>query len=524
MDHQPESFHEFLFPPFEYYQFLARSFDQVFKYYNPEMNHELVYQFKHEILRQYPFDDIEFLKLAVEYLHKNNVSINEHKEINVLKRFELVAIKGNWRDFEKLMIEANFKMEHYIKPETLMSILIRNPEVICKMIFPLVNENKADLFKLLFSSHFEYNRADDSQTETLLQLHIEQYSNDPGVHNGIIIYPGIRFNDPELRIVDFLITERSNLKQPSSSLAFIIINTIVLTQRDPEILENTILELIKTGLADDLILNEQLVCCQVIWKKVNFECFSRLIGNEKIKIYFPPSFNDCNWGLDGMIKIMRYPEYFNLYYPLRIKPAGFKTKYKNELFHHLLSFEEVELFLKFYEDEDDFFFIPELPIPQEQYIEEYSRNYKLVIELCSLDVQRAMIHLNTFFLFKLLENEDARMECGRILADWYLDESKRNVTKIFFLRLNSANAPIITVNIKIIRSDLLGFFINAPSSIIFNLDRAEIVKGFEKMNRQSLAKTLKQIKIIPRLYEKLFSVQGLPKETVKRLLEYKNLI
>lgn len=117
-----------------------------------------------------------------------------------------------------------------------------------------------------------------------------------------------------------------------------------------------------------------------------------------------------------------------------------------------------------------------------------------------------------------------RLECGRILADWYLDESKGNITKIFLRRLNSTNAPIINVNIKIIRIDLLGFFISSPPSIIFNLDHVEIVKEFEKMNYPSLVKTLKNIKIIPRLYEKLFKFQGLSMETVKKLSEYKNLI
>lgn len=224
MDNHPEKLLELADDmKFDFFK-IETDIRKVILHYRPEMNHELVEEFKMKLIQEYNLKEKQRLWDKVKYLHSDVPIINS----NAVEKCESTAIKGNWHDFQEYLIGITDNVSYDSK--LLFDIIYDNPEVISEMILP---EGYSYFFKSAFSRRFIESTTDNPQTMTLLKVYMKYYSSKPGVYDGVYIYPGMRLNDPDMGFIKFLMKEKV-IKVIDS---FAIINTIILTQTDPEILE-----------------------------------------------------------------------------------------------------------------------------------------------------------------------------------------------------------------------------------------------------------------------------------------------
>ena len=458
--------------------------------YSHEMNHGLVANFKKSLVENFPYQERYYYSMVIEYLHDNKPI--ETCDIRPSKKCELAAIKGNWEDFKLLHANSNYKNGSSDENNLVLEAVFNNPEIIRTELMPSIDRNRSLYFKVMFSDKFISCNLKDPQTMTLLQIYFDHYStNQPSVHEFILIYPGIKFDDYEMGILKYLRIKREFIENTDIIEKFdynittrAILCTILLTQRDPELLEKTLV-----GLIDEFgyLLKSANYFKQMIWEKSNFECFSKLLRNEKIRNFFKPSFFILNtkWEIKDYIKIFKSQEHFDLYQCgsnryifAKINPI--------QMIYHLNTLEETERFLEF--------------IPQQAFafkVEDYNDSFinplidfKLMLTVYSNDMENSLKRLNPYYIKPLLNSGKRNIiEIGKILEKWYLDpKHNRYFIKKTFEIIRTTNSHQITVNIKILKLDLLEFIYFAPDSINFVFDLDAILEEFEKLNSKELVR------------------------------------
>lgn len=483
----------------------------IFLYYRPEMDHELVLEFKMRLLEEYNFKFKDYFEIAVKYLHGDMILDGSVDPSRLAQMCEIAAIKGDWKTFKDLVNIDNsgpFLTQDYSR---LFEVLSSNPEVIRDIILPSIDNNRAKLFKQSFEDKFLECSAADPLVMTLLNVYMEYYSSNPGVHCGVFIYPGIKVNDPDLGFIKYLMKEKEYiLASINSDMRIAIINTITLIQTDPEILEKTVLDLINNGLVNEFGLSVYglSVQGQLLWGISSFDCFMKLLGNPLILDHFPPYFYFLKkWNLKDYVKMLRYPKYFELIYPHRKDILSLIKNMTMQIFYHLLFLEEVERFLKFFD-----FAIPEFQIisstPLEIQIQESKNNFYLIFKACQGRIEMSMKHLNSYFIVELLKQDEKNMrECERILSNWYSSKAREDIQarKRFFDIMRHAGCPTLKIKIRSLTPELFNEFRYSSDFYKFEFDLDAILANVEQMDQYERIILNNRLKNDPIVAAKIFN-------------------
>lgn len=501
----------------------------IFKYYRHDMNHQLVYQFKKALLARHfrPHGaEILHFTMAVEYLH-NNVPLTEFSALDYLEKAELALIKGSLPEFFDLVGSlADRTMDDLVLERPLFKLVLDNPDIIRELL-----RLDSRFFKSYFKLEFEGFLPNDTGVRNLLNAYAEHYADNPGTHEGILIYPGIQYdNDSETGLLNYLKNEISagGIRRITSDS---IIRTIMLTKQNcPQVLEKSILGLIDNSIIR--LIQFSPATKLMIWRRANFETFTKLLANERIVKFCPPMFHLLNWDLTDYVKIFRFPKYFDLYYPHRqaVARTFSLTNKTSQLLHHFLRLEEFKAMLAFFDYD---YHVPENPFsiihsPTGLAEKEMAREYKFVLDHCGDDMEKRMKYLNSNLLdSSIIWNEEKIWECENVLGNWFVSPQNHDSLKRFFVVAKSTlKVPFLKVKISSLRIDpgIMKLPTEEGSRMKFSFDIEAILEDLQSISRSDYLEAIRNFKSVSGLTMELLATatSEYPVETLNKLKRFLN--
>lgn len=372
----------------------------------------LIYNYKNNLLSS---SDQPHLAKINSYLHQNTVMFAEGEQLSsdVLYEFRLAAIAK--RDAETLIQLLNIARTNipYLDSPTLRGRIpekiINDPELFRRLL-PFLHQTSLGAQVINSTDDlFEKGLPKDEKLQAILQIVMEFYAENPGIHFNLIIFPEILNKDLD----SFLNYLKENPHVVDSFLANVI-NTLLLIEQEPKKIVNFLDKLVNNFPSIDLSK-----IMPIIMKKVSFQCIYELLQKpEYAENASKCSVRELDWDFSDIRRIFQNDLEFKAFYPLRqtIWNAKFESFDIKTLPITFVTHSEMKSFLNFF---DSFYAMPESRNYDGSFDEFLKTDYNLLLSLFENDYSLGLQVMNYTLLVPFILKH--RREVELILKQWFYD-------------------------------------------------------------------------------------------------------